>query len=180
MRVTRPGHLSSRLLPLLAFPTRAGAQTAGVDSARTTQSPSVSGGSVAVVAMMLVMVLAIGVAVKLFGRRRKHGDEALSLQSQISDALLQDPSLVGLPITGFAGGSGLAPFTFSCRDHGNRTLARVAGCRHAAGRPGVVPSSARRAGRGSARGRSADVEADGTKSMVPPVVTMGSVPLASV
>jgi hypothetical protein len=55
--------------------------------------------------MMLVMVLAISVAVKLFDRHRKREDEALSLQSQISDALLQDPSLVGLPITAFAGGS---------------------------------------------------------------------------
>jgi hypothetical protein len=51
------------------------------------------------------MLLAIGVAVNFVDRKRKREDEAVSLQSQISDALLLDPSLVGLPITAFAIGS---------------------------------------------------------------------------
>ncbi len=101
MRVTQPARLISRLLPLLAFPVGVGAQTAGVGPAGTTQS----GGSVAILAVVLVMLLAIGVAVKLFDRKRKREDEAVSLQSQISDALLLDRSLVGLPITAFAVGS---------------------------------------------------------------------------
>ena len=105
MRVTQPARLISRLLPLLAFPVGVGAQTAGVGPAGTTQSPSASGGSVAILAVVLVILLAIGVAVKLFDRKRKREDEAVSLQSQISDALLLDPSLVGLPITAFAVGS---------------------------------------------------------------------------
>jgi len=105
MRVTQPAHLISRLFPLLVFPARASAQTAGVDPAGTTQSPSASGGSVAILAAVLVILLAIGVAVKLVDRKRKREDEAVSLQSQISDALLLDRSLVGLPITAFAVGS---------------------------------------------------------------------------
>lgn len=88
------------------WPSRpAPAGTAGVGPAGTTQSPSASGGSAAILAVVLVMLLAIGVAVNFVDRKRKREDEAVSLQSQISDALLLDPSLVGLPITAFAIGS---------------------------------------------------------------------------
>ena len=159
MRGTQPAHLISRLLPLLAFPARAGAQTAGVGPAGTTESPSASGGSVAILAVVLVMLLAIGVAIKLFDRKRKREDEAVSLQSQISDALVLDPSLVGLPITAFAVGSfwRRSPFILAITGTVPTPELRDAVMR-AAGRPGVVPSSARRAGRGSARGRSADAK----------------------
>ena len=94
----------------------------------------------------------------------------MSLQSQISDALLLVPSLVGLPITAFAVGSFWRRSPFVLAITGNRAHARTTGCRHAGGRPGVVPSPARRAGRGSARGRSADVEADGPNSFDRPAL----------
>jgi hypothetical protein len=102
MSTTRLGHPFAGLLPLLAFPVRAAAQTAGADSSGTTPAPSSWGGSVAILAAVLLILLAIGVAVKLFDRKRKREDEALSLQSQISDALLLDRSLAGLPIIAVA------------------------------------------------------------------------------
>ena len=58
-----------------------------------------------VVATMLLMLVLLGVAVKLYDLKRKREDEIMSLQSRISDALLLDPSLAGLPITAFASGS---------------------------------------------------------------------------
>ena len=59
----------------------------------------------AILAVVLLMLLAIGVTVKLFDRKRKREEEAVSLQSLISDALLLDPSLARLPITAFADSS---------------------------------------------------------------------------
>jgi len=61
--------------------------------------------TVAILAVVLLMLLAIGVTVKLFDRKRKREEEAVSLQSLISDALLLDPSLARLPITAFADSS---------------------------------------------------------------------------
>jgi len=55
--------------------------------------------------VVFVMLLAIGVAVKLYDLKRKREDEAVSLQSHISDALLLDRSLAGLVITALASGS---------------------------------------------------------------------------
>ena len=105
MSATRFANRLARLLPLLAFPVRAAAQTAGADSAGPTPAPSSWGGSVAILAVVLLLLLSIGVAVKVFDHKRKREDEALSLQSQISDALLLDRSLAGLPITAVAGRS---------------------------------------------------------------------------
>ena len=105
MRATRLANCLARLLPLLAFPVRAAAQTAGADSSGTTPAPSSWGGSVAILVVVLLILLAIGVAVKLFDRKRKREDEALLLQSQISDALLLDRSLAGLPIIAVADSS---------------------------------------------------------------------------
>jgi hypothetical protein len=105
MRATRLANCLARLLPLLAFPVRAAAQTAGADSSGTTPALSSWGGSVAILVVVLLILLAIGVAVKLFDRKRKREDEALLLQSQISDALLLDRSLAGLPIMAVADSS---------------------------------------------------------------------------
>ncbi len=105
MSITRTAHLASRLLPLLASPVGASAQTAGGDASGATLSPAMSGGSVAILAVVLVTVLAIGVAIKLYDLKRKRDDEVLLLQSQVSDALLLEPLLVGVPIAAFARGS---------------------------------------------------------------------------
>ncbi len=105
MRATRFADLISPLLPLLAFPIRAMAQTTGGASPTPAPASSTPGGAIAVGVVVVAVLLAIGIGVKLYDLKRKREDEVLSLQAQISDALLLDPSLAGLPITAFASGS---------------------------------------------------------------------------
>jgi hypothetical protein len=105
MRATRFDAFIARLLPLLAFPTQAVAQTTGADSPATAPASSPPGGGVAVVVLVVALLLAIGVGVKLYDLKRKRAEEEASLQAQISDALLLDRSLAGLPIAAFATGS---------------------------------------------------------------------------
>ena len=45
------------------------------------------------------LLVVIGLAVKLFDLKRKRESEAVQLQAQLSDALLREPSLAGLPLT---------------------------------------------------------------------------------
>ncbi len=52
-----------------------------------------------VVATMLLLVVLLGVAVKLYDLKRKREDEAIAAQARISDALLMDATLAGLPLT---------------------------------------------------------------------------------
>src|SRR5436190_6034301 len=67
--------------------------------------PAPSGGAVDssgwIMASILVfgLLVVVGVLVKVFDLRRKREAEAVHLQAQISDALLRDPNLFGLPIT---------------------------------------------------------------------------------
>src|SRR5260370_30839918 len=109
MRPARFRNRFAALLSLLAVPVRASAQTAGVDSSNTTPASSNLGASVAIVAVVLVMLLSIGIAVKLYDLKRKREDEAVSLQSHISDSPLLDPSLPGLVITALASRSLFRP-----------------------------------------------------------------------
>lgn len=102
MSATRFAAFISRLLPLLAFPVRAMAQTTGAASPTAAPASSTPGGAIAVVVVVVAVLLAIGVGVKLYDLKRKREEEVLSLQSRISDALLLDPSLAGLPIAAFA------------------------------------------------------------------------------
>jgi len=53
----------------------------------------------AAVVVVVGLLVIIGVAVKLFDLKRKRESEAVQLQAQVSDALLRDPSLAGLPLT---------------------------------------------------------------------------------
>ncbi len=102
MRATRLADLIARLLPLLAFPVRAMAQTTGAASPTAAPASPTPGGAIAVVVVVVAMLLAIGLGVKLYDLKRKREQELLSLQAQISDALILDPSLAGLPIATFA------------------------------------------------------------------------------
>lgn len=52
-----------------------------------------------VVTTMLLMVVVLGAAVKLFDLKRKREDEAVAAQARVSDALLMDSTLAGLPLT---------------------------------------------------------------------------------
>ncbi len=104
-RTTRFADCIAPLLSLLAFPIRAMAQPTGADSPGTAPASSNPGGAIAIVVVVVALLVVIGVGVKLYDLKRKREDEVMSLQSRISDALLLDPSLAGLPITAFASGS---------------------------------------------------------------------------
>lgn len=52
-----------------------------------------------VVAAILALVVLLGMAVKLYDLKRKREEEAVAAQARISDALLMDAALAGLPLT---------------------------------------------------------------------------------
>jgi hypothetical protein len=49
--------------------------------------------------VVLGLLVIVGVAVKLYDRKRKRDAEAVHLQAQISDALMREPALAGLVLT---------------------------------------------------------------------------------
>jgi hypothetical protein len=55
-------------------------------------------GVVGVVAALIVLIVAIGIAVKFYDLKRKREEEGVVLQARLSDALLLHPSLVGMPV----------------------------------------------------------------------------------
>jgi hypothetical protein len=61
----------------------------------TTSDPT---GWIVATALIFGLLVAIGVVVKLYDLRRKREAESVHLQAQISDALLRDPALFGLPV----------------------------------------------------------------------------------
>lgn len=104
VRARRCASLIAGLLPLLAFPIRVMAQATGgtgADAPAIPPASSAPGGSIAgtvvEVALLLTMLLAIVVGIKLYDLRRQREAEVLSLQALVSDALLLEPSLAGLP-----------------------------------------------------------------------------------
>ena len=52
-----------------------------------------------VIVAMLILVVLLGLAVKLYDLKRKREEEAVTAQARISDALLMDATLSGLPLT---------------------------------------------------------------------------------
>src|SRR5258705_14001022 len=62
-------------------------------------SMGVTAMEIIVVATMLLVVVLLGVAVKLYDLKRKREDEAVAAQAKISDALLMGANLAGLPLT---------------------------------------------------------------------------------
>src|SRR5881628_428285 len=74
--------------------------------AQTAPSPSLSppaaeggGATIAAVVVIVGLLMVIGVVVKLFDLKQRRESEAVQLQAQLSDALLREPSLAGLPLT---------------------------------------------------------------------------------
>jgi hypothetical protein len=57
------------------------------------------GGAGTVLAALLGLLVIVGIGVKFYDLRKKRESEAVHLQAQVSDALLRDQSLFGLPIT---------------------------------------------------------------------------------
>ena len=66
-----------------------------------TAQPAAEGGGAAIAAVGAVvgLLVVIGIVAKLFDLKQKRESEAVQLQAQLSDALLREPSLAGLPLT---------------------------------------------------------------------------------
>src|SRR2546425_7830000 len=66
-----------------------------------TPQPAAEGGGAAIAAVGVVvgLLVVIGIVAKLFDLKQKRESEAVQLQAQLSDALLREPSLAGLPLT---------------------------------------------------------------------------------
>jgi hypothetical protein len=52
-----------------------------------------------VLVLLIGLLVLVGVGVKLYDLKRKREAEGVHLQAQVSDALLREPSLFGLPVT---------------------------------------------------------------------------------
>lgn len=52
-----------------------------------------------VIGAMLVLGVLLGLAVKIYDLKRKREEEAVAAQARVSDALLMDAALAGLPLT---------------------------------------------------------------------------------
>jgi hypothetical protein len=75
-------------LPPAAVPTAGAAGAAGGGSA-----------TLAVLVVIGALLLIVGIGVKLYDLKRKRDADAVHLQAQVSDALLRDETLAGMPIT---------------------------------------------------------------------------------
>ena len=85
---------------LLSVPVTALAQAPTTPLPSTpTAAPEGGGvGLVGVVAALIVLIVAIGIAVKFYDLKRKREEEGVVFQAWLSDALLLHPSLVGMPV----------------------------------------------------------------------------------
>jgi len=63
-------------------------------------APTADGGSAAMGFLVILgLLVLVGVAVKVYDRKRKRDAEAVHLQAQVSDALMRDARLAGLVLT---------------------------------------------------------------------------------
>ena len=91
-------HRLAVLLPILVVPVATSAQTAAdVPS----HASSTWGNAVAIAAVILLLLIGIGMAVKFYDVKRRRAEENAALQSSLSDALLLERSIVGLPVAPF-------------------------------------------------------------------------------
>ena len=76
-------------IPAVAIAGTAEAQTAADDG----------GAMISVIALIGGLLVLVALAVKLYDLKRKRDAEAVQLQAQVSDALLRDETLFGVPVT---------------------------------------------------------------------------------
>jgi hypothetical protein len=105
--------------------------------------PAAQGGGMAAAGFFVILglLVLVGVAVKLYDRKRKRDAEAVHLQAQVSDALMRDAGLAGLLLTPTAyirGGKAVVEITGEVPDDITReTALRIARAEAARVRPDV-------------------------------------------
>ncbi len=97
----RAAYRVAPLLSVLAVPVGASAQSTGRAPANSTSSSASWGEGVAILAVVLVLLIGIGVAVKLYDVKRRRVEETAALQAFVSEALMLDRTVTGLPIAAF-------------------------------------------------------------------------------
>jgi len=65
----------------------------------STDGATTGGAGLAIFLVLVALFVIVGVAVKLVDLKRKRESEAVHLHAQVSDALLRESALFGLPIT---------------------------------------------------------------------------------
>lgn len=101
MRRIQVRHGFTPMIPILTFPVDAFAQTAG-GAAEAPRAASADWGSgIAIMAVILLLIIGIGVAVKLYDVKRRRTEENAALQSLLSEAVMLEHSIVGLPVAAF-------------------------------------------------------------------------------
>jgi hypothetical protein len=61
--------------------------------------PASPGSGLAVIGLIVLLLVILGAAVRFHDLRRRREEAAMGLQARISDALLVEPALAGLPVT---------------------------------------------------------------------------------
>jgi hypothetical protein len=85
--------------PLMLPAVLAWAQASPSPSPGRTVGSGAGADTVAIVLVVLVGLVIVGIGVKMYDLRRRRQAEAVQLQAQLSDALLREQLLFGLPIT---------------------------------------------------------------------------------
>jgi hypothetical protein len=89
------------LLGLVAAlaPATVWAQAAPVTPPSSAAATSAGAGALTLFAVLAGLLVIVGVGVKMYDLKRKRETEAVHLQAQVSDALLREQALFGMPIT---------------------------------------------------------------------------------
>ena len=82
-----------------ATPAAAWAQAAPVTPPPTASTASAGSGALTMFGLILGLLVIVGIGVKLYDLKRRREAEAVHLQAQISDSLLREQALFGMPIT---------------------------------------------------------------------------------
>ena len=83
---------------LVAAPAAALAQTLTTPAPVAPPADGSAAGLVVVVGVLLALIVAIGIAVKIYDAKRKREEQGIALQGQLSDTLLLTPGLTGMPV----------------------------------------------------------------------------------
>ncbi|HKZ04226.1 MAG TPA: hypothetical protein VJU81_02045 [Methylomirabilota bacterium] len=84
---------------LVAAPAAALAQTPTTPiPAAAPPTEGSAAGMMLMVGVLLALIIGVGIAVKIYDAKRTREEEGLALQARLSDALLLNPTLIGMPV----------------------------------------------------------------------------------
>src|SRR5262249_36815350 len=100
MKVQEELRVLIAVLVIVLLPVAVWAQvTAPATPSASSGASSGGAGAGMVIGVVLALLIVVGIGVKMYDLKRKRDAEAVHLQAQVSDALLRESTLFGLPIT---------------------------------------------------------------------------------